>query len=75
MKSNPPLPNHHSFTPLVFDLVSVYEDNLPELSEVGPHDLVCVHEDNLLEVEREEDVEEQDLVAPDSSDSQETITL
>ena len=37
----------------------------PQLGEVRPDDLVSVHENDLLEVEREEDVQEEDLVAPD----------
>lgn len=36
-----------------------------ELGEVGPDDLVSVHEYDLLQVEREENVQEEDLVAPD----------
>ena len=40
------------------------EVELPELAQVGADDLVRVAEDDLLEAEREEDVEEEDLVGP-----------
>ena len=36
-----------------------------ELVHVRAHDLVGVDEDDFVEVEREEDVQEEDLVAPD----------
>ena len=40
---------------------------IPQLCEVGPDDLVCVDEDDLLDVEREHDIEKEDLVAPDDA--------
>ena len=40
---------------------------VPQLGEVRLDDLVRVDKDDLLEADREEDVEEEDLVAPDGA--------
>ena len=45
--------------------VARLEVQVPELSKVGAHDLVGVHKDDLAQVEREQHVQEQDLVRPD----------
>jgi hypothetical protein len=41
------------------------EVHVPELGEVGAHDLVGVHKDDLAQGEREQHIQEQDLVRPD----------
>ena len=38
-----------------------------EVSQVRPHDLVAVHKDDAVNAEREEHVEEEDLVGPDDA--------
>mmetsp|Transcript_2327 Transcript_2327/g.9075 ORF Transcript_2327/g.9075 Transcript_2327/m.9075 type:complete len:560 (+) Transcript_2327:669-2348(+) len=40
---------------------------VPQLCQVCPDDLIGVHIDDLVQVEREEDVEEEDLVAPNDA--------
>ena len=44
---------------------SAFQVVLDQRVHVCAHDLVCVDEDDFVEVEGEEDVEEEDLVAPD----------
>ena len=41
------------------------EVHVPELGKVSAHDLVGVHKDDLAKGEREQHVQEQDLVRPD----------
>ncbi len=43
------------------------EVHVPELGDVGADDLVRVQEDDLLQAQREQDVQEQDLVRPDQA--------
>ena len=38
---------------------------VPQFRQISPYNLVGVHKDDLLEVEREENVQEEDLVTPD----------
>ena len=41
--------------------------HVPQLGDIGPDDLVRVHEDDLAQREREQHVQEQDLVCPDDA--------
>ena len=41
--------------------------HVPQLSDIGPDDLVRVHEDDLAQREREQHIQEQDLVCPDDA--------